>query len=457
MKLRVPGTRVAPKKGAMMMQLLSSQETVQSDETNTVSSVPWSDMSATSKKLRGRWPNREAAFLIFCDTPPQRCASLNILSSRQWRSLLRWLDYSGLALYFLDRMQELRLIRWIPTAVLAQLRHKQAENTERTRAMIRETIAIHTCFQQAHILHAVLKGFSLSPLAAPRPELRSQFDLDFLVAEPDTPEASRILERRGYRLYAASGRTREFKFNEKPGITLKELYKNLASFTVELHSELAHETHGSALRRSNRQQIFGASIPVLSPVDLLLGQGQHAFKHLCGEFTRASHLVEFRRHVLTRYKDNAFWADLRARGEETSGASLALGTVILLITGIMGEFAPDALTSWTVGRLPRSVRLWVELYGRRVVFGSIPGSKLYLLLQSRLEQQDPTASLSVRRKLFPLRLPLPVIRAFPNETLAFKFNRHRMQLQHLLSRLSFHVVEGIRYAWHAYRWRQLLS
>jgi len=371
--------------------------------------------------------------------------------------LLRWLDYSGLALYFLDRMQELGWVQQIPAAVLVRLRRNQADNSERTWAMLRETIAIHACFQEANLSHAVLKGISLSPLSVPRPELRSQFDLDFLVAEPDAPQAWKILESRGYRLYSATSRSLEFKFNEKPGISLKELYKNLPSFAVELHLEPKLERNRSVLRRSDRREIFGSSVPVLSPVDILLGQGLHAFKHLCGEFTRASHLLEFRRHVLTRYRDNAFWEKLRAIGENAPGASLALGTVILLITSVMGEFAPDELTSWTVSRVPMPVRLWVDLYGRRAVFGSIPGSKLYLLLQSRLEQKDSRASLSIRRRLFPLRPPLPIVRAFPNETFAFKLSRYHMQLRHCSSRLCFHVVEGIRYAWHAYRWRQRLS
>lgn len=439
------------------MRLLSSQETAQLDNAGTVSIGAWSEMSAASKVAGSRWPLREAALLIFCDPPSQHCALLSALSSRQWRSLLHWLDYSGLALYFLDRMQELRLVHWIPAAVLERLRQNQADNTERTWAMLREAIAIHASFQQAGLSCAILKGLSLSPLAAPRPELRSQFDLDFLVAELDACHARGILERRGYRLYSANSRTLEFKFNERPGVSLKELYKNLPSFAVELHLEPAVGSHYSVLRRVCRREILGTSISVLLPVDLLLGQGLHAFKHLRGEFTRASQLLEFRRHVLARYRDNAFWADLKAIGEEMPGVSLALGTVILLITSVMGEFAPDSLTSWTVRCLPGPVQLWVELHGRRAVFGSIPGSKLYVLLESWLERKDSTANHSVRSKLFPSRLPLPIIRPFPNETLVFRLRRHRMQLRHCLSRLRFHVVEGIRYTWHAYRWRQGLS
>ena len=135
--------------------------------------------------------------------------------------------------------------------------------------------------------------------------MRSQLDLDFLIAEECAPEARRILEQRGYRLYAISGRSWEFKLNEKPGGSLKDLYKATPFHAVELHIE-AHTPGGpSPLERTERRDLYGCAMPVLSPVDLLLGQGLHAYKHLCSEFSRVSHLLEFRRHVLVRRDDAA--------------------------------------------------------------------------------------------------------------------------------------------------------
>ena len=81
----------------------------------------------------------------------------------------------------------------------------------------------------------------------------------------------------------------------------------------------------------------------------------------------------------------------------------------------MGKFAPEALTSWTVSRLPRPARLWVNMYGHRAVLESFPGSKLYLLLQQELENSGSHRSGLVRQSLIPSRLPPPVIRASPNE------------------------------------------
>jgi hypothetical protein len=196
-------------------------------------------------------------------------------------------------------------------------------------------------------------------------------------------------------------------------------------------------------------------MPSLSPVELLLGQGLHAFKHICGEFSRTAHLLEFRRHVISRRDDTAFWRELQMTAENDPRASIGLGVVILLITRVMGEFAPEAITKWTVDRLSQTVRLWVERYGHGVALESYPGNKFYLLLQKEFEFAGIPPKRSLRQALLPSRLPPPVIRAFPNETWAFRVSRYSMHLQLILERLRFHVVEGIRFALESRRWRRI--
>lgn len=410
-----------------------------------------------SQPLRGEWSVRESALLIFCEPLPHQCFRLRNLSEKKWRSLQRWLDISGLALYFLDRIVELKLAHWLPPVVLARLQENLADNTERTRGMIAESIAIQQKFQEARLSYATLKGLSLWPSSVPRPELRSQFDLDFLLAEESAPEARKVLEQRGYRLYVISGRSWEFKRNEKPGISLKDLYKALPSHSVELHVESTVPGNSSPLQRVEKRDLHGCMMPVLSPIDLFLGQGLHAYKHVCSEFSRVAHLLEFRRHVLVCRDDEIFWNKLRSTAENNPRAILGLGIVTLLITHVMGDFAPAALTDWTVECLPRSARLWVKRYGRRAVFGSIPGSKLYLLLQKELEEAGVPMKRSRRQILLPVRLPPPVIRAFPNEALAVRLSRYCMQLNFILLRLRFHIVEGLRFAWESHRWQRQID
>jgi hypothetical protein len=409
-----------------------------------------------SGRLDRKRLNREAVLSSFGDSASEKCFHFQNLSHKEWSGLLHWLDVSGLALYFLDRMMELQLSTQLPAAVLARLEQNLRDNRERTQGLIVESVAIQQEFQNGDVSYATLKGFSLSPHSVPRPELRHQFDLDFLVAQRSAAGAREVLERRGYRLYAVSGRSWEFKRDDAPG-HIRDLYKNLPCRSVELHIEAEVPGYQSLLERVEIREFHGIEMPVLSPVDLFIGQGLHAYKHVCSEFSRTSHLLEFRRHVLSRRGDDSFWKEVQSRADGNVMASVGLGIVTLLITSVMGDFAPEALTSWTVSRLPGPVYLWVKRYGGRIVFGDAPGSKLYLLLQRELESEGVRQKRSLRKSLLPSRLPPPVVRASEHEAMRIRMKRYRLQAQIILIRSRFHVVEGLSYAREFYRWRQYLN
>ena len=179
------------------------------------------------------------------------------------------------------------------------------------------------------------------------------------------------------------------------------------------------------------------------------------FKHLCEESSRASHMLEFRRHILARHDDNEFWDQLQSTAAENPRASVGLGVVVLLITQAMGEFAPDSLKRWTVETLPQPFRLWVEMYGHRALLDGYPGSKLYLLLQGELEHAGSPRKRSLRRSLVPFCLPPPLIRARPNESMKVKARRYLMQCRLILVRLRFHVVEGFSFTIESRRFRRM--
>jgi hypothetical protein len=411
--------------------------------------------STSPKSLAKQLQAREAVLLIFCDPVPEQYARLWPLSDNEWQQLLHWLDTSGLALYFLNRVLELQLNDLLPRAVMGRLQQNLIDNTERLRGMVDESIEIQLEFQSANLSYTVLKGFSLWPHSVPKLQLRSQLDLDFLVAENSASQARQMLERRGYRLHAISGKSWEFKTDQIPqASSLKDLYKNVPHRCVELHIESNTDDDSSLLARTVKRRFHGICMPALSPADLLLGQGLHLFKHVCSDFSRAAHLLEFRRHVLAHREDDAFWRELQGLAETHPRASLALGVVTLLITHVMGDFAPASLTRWTVDRLPDSARLWIELYGRRSVFASFPGSKLYLLLQRALAPAGVPAKRTLRRALLPLRLPPPISPASANDTFSVRLLRRRVQFRFVCFRLRFHVVEGTRYMWELFRWRQ---
>jgi protein involved in polysaccharide export with SLBB domain len=397
---------------------------------------------------------REAVLLLFCDPAPAECARLSNLPRKEWQELLRWLDTSGLALYFLDRLEDLDRLDTLPSEVLARLRENLADNSERMGEMIAESLAIQCRFQEARLPYAVLKGFSLWPVSVPKLELRSQLDLDFLVAEKGATEARKVLEGFGYRLNAISGKSWEFKASEDRPQNLDSMYKKGLSRSIELHIETACHQSRSLLSGTQLRCIHDLIMPVLSPIDLFLWQGLHLFKHVCSEFSRAAHLIEFRRHVIARYDDDAFWWRLQQQVSTKPEACWKLGVVILLITRLMGRFAPEKLTSWSVDRLPTAVRCWVDIYGPRTVLASFPGTKFYLLLQQEMEAAGLPVKRPLRSALLPRCLPPAITRAVAGEGILARAKRYGRESRFILFRLRFHFFEGISYLRESILWRQ---
>lgn len=392
--------------------------------------------------------------MLFCDPVQMEYTRLLQRSCKQWEELLPWLDTSGLALYFLDRVKEVGLLNALPQPVVARLQKNLADNSQRMEGMIAESTSLQRSFQEAGLSYAVLKGFSLWPISVPKPELRSQLDLDFLVADECVDEARRILEEAGYRLNAQDAKNLDFKANEGRTTSLKDLYKAGRVRSAELHKEHRISGRSSLLTRTESVCFGGIRTPVLAPLDLFLGQGLHLFKHICLPYWRAAHMIEFRRHIIARYDDIAFWNQLEEHVAGHAQASIRLGVAILVITRVMGPFAPEALTRWTADQVPDTAKLWVDLYARRTALAAFPGNKLYLLLVKELEGSGVPPKRSLSRVLVPRRLPPPVVHAMNGESLAAYFDRHFGQLRFIVFRLRFHILEGIRYFCESILWRQ---
>ena len=399
-------------------------------------------------------PNREAALLSLCHLKPEYVDSLSALSPGEWRKLLYWLDVSGLSLYFIQRFNELNLQKALPVAVNRRLQQNLSDNRARMKGLLRESAGLQAEFQRADISYAVLKGFSLYPSSVPMPELRHQLDLDFFVSESGAATVQGILEQAGYRLYGISGTSWEFKKNETPRFSTKNMYKDGFGRTVELHIETVPPSRASLLGRREYREIEGVRMPVLAPADLFVRQGMHAFKDVCSSFLRASHLLEFYKHVCAHADDSAFWSDVREVAEEDPTVILGLGVVLQLIESVMEAEIPSRLAMWTMLRLPAAAQRWIALYGLNCVYGTPPGTKLHLLLQRELEKAGASFARSARTALLPTRLPQVVIPASANDSMTFTIQRYALQLQFVLQRLRFHVVEGIRYAWASYHWRR---
>jgi hypothetical protein len=379
-----------------------------------------------------------------------------------WRKALYWLDVSGLALYFFDRVAMLGLKCCLPEFVLERLQQNLEDNRLRTAALFQETVEISHAFQQRGISFAVLKGFTFTPDSVPDSALRYQMDIDFLIAAKDATTALYCLNDFGYRLHAVCGKTWECKAGALGTPDIRNLYKIHTQRSVELHLQPScdrggGQTQQNKLTRAQYRSIQGVVLPALAPSDLMLQQASHLFKHLCHEHTRASWMLEFRNHVLARSNNPEFWNDLERMAGNEAQSAIAVGAVTLLATQMFGNFAPEGLRRWSMGQLSAPVCLWIEMYGRRALLTDFPGSKLYLLLRAQLKTNLTSESVSSRRLIFPFHMPPQITQPEAGERILSRLRRYRIQAGFVFFRLRFHLVEGLRYAIEASRWHRRLT
>jgi hypothetical protein len=379
---------------------------------------------------------------------------------RDWERILYWLDISGLALYLLVRMKELKLEDRLPGSIRVRLEQNLVENRERTEALFQEAAAITEALQRQEVSFALLKGMTLTPESVPDAALRWQIDLDFLVAACDATAARHVLMTFGYALRAVCGNTMEFSAGESSAPDMRKIYRVHSQRALELH--LLSTTPGrDGLRRDRLSRIDvrnfgGVRIPTLARADIFVQQALHLFKHLCGEHTRASWVLEFARHLAARRNDRTFWREVECVAAYEAQGEIALGAAVLLSQLIFPDAEPVPLAEQAVAKLPSKVRLWIESFGKRVLLADSPGNKLYLILRKELKDGNEHRK-AIRRLVFPSRLPPPITHGAKSEKLGSRLVRYWSEVQHVMVRLRFHIVEGFRYAIELSRWERRLS
>ncbi len=373
---------------------------------------------------------------------------------QDWRQSLHWLDASGLALYFLDRLKDLGAQDAIPFSILNALEMRVIDNKQRTAQLFEEFQLLNEMFTSAGLPYANVKGFAIAPDYCRDPSLRCQFDLDFLVSVSHSQQCRAILEDLEYRVTGSNNNVLEFKAGEPYVPSIRELYKPRGQRSVEVHFVPASSlTTGHRPTDIQNRKWNGTVFPAPSDAQTFLLQAQHLLRHMRSEWTRISWLLEFKTFVTDRYTDQRLWQDVYSLASSVPDGSLAIGAAIRLATVAFGPFAPAQL-SWASRAIANPVKLWFDRYGRTILLSDFPGTKLYLLLDRQLSTNDAGGGVLLR-KLIPLHGP-PRIAYRPDRGFAARFRAGVAEARFVLFRLRFHIAEGLRYLIEAQRWKRAM-
>jgi hypothetical protein len=389
-------------------------------------------------------------------------------SQREGEKLLQWLDDSGLAFYFLQKVNNAGARDQVPDWMLSRLEENFRANQRRMEYLSNRFDFINRKLKDADVKYAVLKGFSLVPQFCPQAALRHQSDLDYLIDERSVPAAQQVMLDAGYR--------------PKPGISNQELIflmPDAAEPSRSADSHYAPEPHAVELHldiwdsdeerlpmvkrlifveRSVIHEWNGLEFPVLADEDAFPVQVLHTFRHLFTYWIRMSCFLEIAYFINARASDTTLWN----RIEQRVGDSVVLREFVVIITEIVASLfavpVPALARAWGQEIRPE-IRVWIESYARDCVFCDLPiydfslfpRSKLVLFLLQQYEGFC-TEKHTVRSQLI-LPSRLGRIAASVRNDPSLLLNTDWWKRQHLMRRSIFHALAGLRYSCEIPRWR----
>lgn len=378
---------------------------------------------------------------------------LRQFSQKDWQDNYRWLDASGVALYFYDALISRSLESLVPSKVLERFHKNQSDNRERTKATFADAVQVNEAFRNQGLQYLNLKGFTLYPDFCPDPCLRNQFDLDFLMPLREAPRCRNILAKIGYTVTGGSELLLEFKAGEDRPPSIADLYRPRTQRCLEVHFVTGEQRQDkynlseTSFTNPCLRSWNGYQFASLQSAELFLAQALHLFWHLQSEWTRLSWLFEFRNAVLAHYSDSAFWIKVRNHTRHRMLAETAIATALAFAVNLFGDFAPRDVTEWVTEILPQRAQIWIEKYGNQLLLADFPGSKLSLMLQEELGLGSKEER---RRKLFPLHRPPTVAKA------TRRITSLSTNIGYWSFRTRFHLVETTRYMTEARRWRKFV-
>lgn len=352
--------------------------------------------------------HRMAVVQALATNNEETLGQLRHLSGPEIRELLLWLDESGLALYFLRRVQERDALKELPQLFREELESREKQNRVRVELMFAEFARVNESLKASGVRYAFLKGFTLFPDFCPDITARHHNDIDVLVHQDSIRLALDVVASLGYRLHHVfpSGEQKLFLPLPRVASGVHEIYKPADVGILELHLSMCESPDDIPLLLPDPfgsmalQTVEGITFPSLSTPDKLLVQILHTFRHLTLMWIRVSWLYEISLFV-SKEREAGWWDSFCARAGAISNVRHACGLMLTLTQKLFGNRIPDRLQAWCIDGLPGSLRGWVDSASTRWALSSASESRSPVLIQRQFLSSDLQWGQYLRRHLLP--------------------------------------------------------
>jgi hypothetical protein len=421
-------------------------------------------------ELRGRFmsearPKRTALDVLRFFPRFSGIAGLPSLQTQAGRNFLRWLDQSGLALPFFDRLQQLEGAGQLSAEWQVALQERLARNIARTQDMFAEFQRLGAAFRSCGVAVAALKGFTLAPDFCEHAHLRHQVDFDFLVHPSRARAAAEALQSCGYSTDCLneSGETCFRTPLQHIPSASDDLYALQHQRQVDLHisiwepcSWLPLEVPDDSLENVQVQNILGAEVPALPLEDKFLLQVLHAFRHSFRSWVRVSWLLEIARCVELHRDDTALWSRVMKR----AGSAPQMKRIFIFVLGLAERLfhcsTPPPVRSWMARASTPSLAAWLDHFSVNWAIADWPGSLENIFLAAEFIPNANLRRQYWRSRLFPKKASTSLgVRSSATQKQWLQWQAAR--LEYVSHRTAMHMKELMALPFQQMRWRRAVQ
>ena len=391
-------------------------------------------------------------------------ASLSSLNANERRSLLHWLDQSGLALSFAHRLRQCHATSQIPEDLLDALQQRVAKNVTRLCDMLVEFRRLNDSFRQHGVFVATLKGFTLAPDFCENLCLRHQTDFDFLVDPKSVLAAAQAFASCGYSTAALSD-SAESCFttplrhipSEQDDIYLPQRHRQ-----ADLHTSIwedtpwlkVHVPH-DCLQHAESAELHSVHFYSLSFEDKFLTQVLHLFRHSFRSWIRLSWLLEIATCLQLHCHDEHLWQRVIERAGEDRLTKRIFSFVLGLAHRLFDCRVPSALQSWSSPACSPAMRTWLDHFSLDWAIADWPGSLNNLFFAAEFIPDRRRRLLYLRSRLLP-RGGQTSIGAVATSDSASVWNVSAARLRYTAGRSAAHLKSLLCLPWQHLRWWKAL-